>query len=471
MPDIITLPFPLFDDTDFYHSVGRVFGNGSIMLVPLVPFPVVRPWKECAIHFEEPRSPFKAPLRVTVSDASVARARANAAHAKPRSPEIKPVWEEPAAETVDGTVRRVYSDDELATLARWQGTYSQIKYDAGPFWLKRGRYFGLEERKQHHWRHSDSTKWPETLRRATYTDPTEADLIVAFSRMLYRSAEINRKLEHVYCDAKGKACRSYQAADLYRVYYLAGRRISTTDIICADLVIEAIQGHLRRDVRRIDWTARTAILDMLEGASDRAAAQKHGIHHSCSAQDRYKAEVLGIEAKFGRYCQKWQPRQKPPIKCYNRGVGRRKSAKPYSRAELVKLAEEYFKNAKAAYSWLDDDFFGYLGRMYRAGALRIRIKYLKLRTLPRKANQLIAEYLERGGEIIKAGAAYSGGTAPYRTDKCSNKQVMADRFGETAVADPFKIFEGPKPPPLEADVEYGIDEVLAGTPFLDNRET
>ena len=153
MSDIVTLPFPLFDDTDFYHSVGRVFGNGSCMIVALAdPFPVVRPWKECAIHFEEPRSPYKAPLRVTVSDASVARARANAAHAKPRSPEIKPAWEEPATETVDGMVRRVYSDDELAAIARWQGTYSQIKYDAGPFWLKQGRYFGLEERKQHSWR-------------------------------------------------------------------------------------------------------------------------------------------------------------------------------------------------------------------------------------------------------------------------------------------------------------------------------
>ena len=402
MPDLVTLPFPLFDDTDFYHSVGRVFGNGSCMIVALAdPFPVVRPWKECTIHFEEPRSPFRAPLRVTVSDASVVRARANAAHIKPPPPEIKPAWEEPATETADGTFRRVYSDDELATIARWQGTYSQIKYDAGPFWLKRRRYFGLEERKQYSWRHSESAQWPETLRRTAYTDPTEADLIVAFSRMFYQSAEINQKLEHVYCDAKGKACRSYQASDIIRTQRLAGRRISTTDIICADLVIEAIQGYLRRDVRRIDWTARTAILDMLEGASDRAAAQKHGIHHS-SAQDRYKAEVLGIEAKFGRYCRKWQPRQKQPTGVYNRGIGRRKSAKPHtwrmSRAERSKLIDLYLAGAKAAYSWLDDYFIAYLRIMYRGGALRIIIKYLNLRALPHKAYKLVAEYLERGGE-------------------------------------------------------------------------
>jgi hypothetical protein len=38
--------------------------------------------------------------------------------------------------------------------------------------------------------------------------------------------------------------------------------------------------------------------------------------------------------------------------------------------------------------------------------------------------------VKHGGKITKAGAAYIGGTAPYRTDKRSNKQVMTDRFGE-----------------------------------------
>ena len=459
MRDIVTLPYPLLDDTDFYHSVGRVFGNGSCMIVALAdPFPVVRPWKECVIHFEEPRSPYRTPLRVTVSPASVVRARANAAHAKPRSPEIKPAWEEPATETVDGMVRRAYSDDELATIARWQGAYSQIKYDAGPFWLKRGRYFGLEERPQSHWRHIDRQ----------YTEPTGVDLTVAFSRMLWQAAEINKKVE--ICDAKGKACRAYQAADIFRTYHLVGRRISSTNIICADLVIEAIQGHLRRD-GKITWEARTAILDMLEGATDRAAAQKHGIHHR-SAQDRYKAETLGIEAKFGRYCQKYEPRQKRPTECYNRGTGRRKSAKPHtwrmSRTKRRQLVDHYLKEAKTAFTWLDDNFIAYLRIMYRGGALRIIIKYLNLRALPHKAYQAIAEYLKHGGKIIKAGAAYSGGTAPYRTDKRSKGQVMADRFGEPAGPDPFELFDQPKPQRLRDDVEYGIDEKIAGTPFLDS---
>jgi hypothetical protein len=289
--------------------------------------------------------------------------------------------------------------------------------------------------------------------------------------MSWQAAEINKKVE--ICDAKGKACRSYQAADLFRVYYLAGRRISTTDIICADLVIEAIQGHLRRD-GKITWEARTAILDMLEGATDRAAAQKHGIHHR-SAQDRYKAETLGIEAKFGRYCRKYEPRQKQPTECYNRGAGRRKSVKPHTwrmpRAKRRQLVDHYLNEAKTAFNWLDDNFIAYLRIMYRRGALRIIIKYLNLRALPHKAYQLVAEYLEHGGKIIKAGVAYSGGTAPYRTDKRSKEQLIADRFGEPAGPDPFELFDRPKPQRLRDDVEYGIDEKIAGTPFLDSEET
>ena len=250
--------------------------------------------------------------------------------------------------------------------------------------------------------------------------------------------------------------------------YLAGRRISATDIICADLVIEAVQEHLRRD-GKITWEARTAILDMLEGATDRAAAQKHGIHHS-SAQDRYKAEVLGIEAKLGRYCQKYEPRQKRPTECYNRGVGRRKSAKPHvwriSRARRRQLVDHYLKEAKTTFSWLDDNFIAYLRHFIgRRPSLPHQISEAAHAT--REAYRAIAEYLKRGGKIIKAGAAYSGGTAPYRTDKRSNKQIMADCFGEPAGPDPFELFDRPKPQRLRDDVEYGIDEKIAGTPFFE----
>jgi hypothetical protein len=60
----------------------------------------------------------------------------------------------------------------------------------------------------------------------------------------------------------------------------------------------------------------------------------------------------------------------------------------------------------------------------------IRAESWKVFRVRHPKSPVIAEYLERGGKILKAGAAYGGGTAPYRTDKRSNKQVMADRFGE-----------------------------------------
>ena len=421
---------------------GGPCGNNPQMRVMMPDlFPATRPWKSSAIQFQDPRtrSPYKPPIRVSVTESSVARARAEAIlqaayrAAKPRPTEVKPAWRTPlSTEPVDSVTQLEMSyDGELnderrvdkkyvtkgilghtlpterrissvldVEIARWQGAYSQIKYDAGPFWLKRGRYFGLEERKQYSWRHSDSTKWPETLRRAAYidrqyTDPTETGLIAAFSHMLYRSEEINKKVEA--CNAEGEACRSYQAGALFRTYYLSGRRVSTTNIICADIVVEAIHGHLRRG-GKIDWTARTAILDMLEGASDRATGEKFGLHHK-SLQERYNTETAAIEAKFGRYCSEIrQPRQKPSTSCYTGTVSKnRKSAsksREMSRAELI---TDYRGKAKPTYSWLDDDFMAWLRRMYRTGALRIIIKYLNLRALPFGAYSAIAEYLARGG--------------------------------------------------------------------------
>ena len=242
--------------------------------------------------------------------------------------------------------------------------------------------------------------------------------------MLYGSTEINRKIERV-CDAKGEACRSCQYAAILRTYYLTGRRISTTEIICADIVIEAVQRHLRRD-GKIDWTARTAVLDMLEGASDRATAAKHGRAHK-SMQERYDAETIGIEPKFGRYCQKWQPRQKQTGPCYTGSRKKKSAQKPrvwqMSRTERSKLVDQYLTKAKTTFSWLDDDFIAWLRRMFRTGALRITVKYLKLRAPLHETYQAIAEYLKRGGQIFKAQAVAHYGDAPYRKDGRSAQQA------------------------------------------------
>ena len=183
--------------------------------------------------------------------------------------------------------RRVYSADEVSMQERWHSAiFSQVKFDA---------LDDPEQRVANHWHYIERRFQP----------PTEPDLTAAFSYELYRAEEINKRVEA--CNAKGRACRAYQAADIDRTYYLAGRRLSTMNVICADRVLEAIQGHLRRG-GKIDWTARTAILDMLEGMSDRAAAAKHGLHHK-TLQERYATETAAIEARFGRYCTDWQPRQ------------------------------------------------------------------------------------------------------------------------------------------------------------------
>jgi hypothetical protein len=527
-----TGPFPLHFSHDRWAGryrcqeiVPRGRSNSSLSMIVAMPdlFPVVRPWKEAAIHFAE--APAFGPqnlTRCTVNEASVARARARAdaipsrrdktAVTRPWPVEAKPLWQSPVTvEPVDSVtqlemasdselndgrfidkkyvakamlgptipLRRRIASDLAVDIARWDGVHSQIKFDAGPFWLKHGKYFGLEERVQPHWRyigrpHTDQTQVDTvafTLD-CQYTKPTENDLTVAFSRMLWRSADINKKADNSgflsteICDAKSKACRAYQAADLFRTYYLAGRRISTTDIICADLVVEAVQKHLRRD-GKITWQARTAILDMLEGASARVVADKHGLHHS-SVQDRYETEIIDIERVFGRYCQKYEPRQTRPVACYN-GSKRRAARKPHlwqmSPAEREAEVATYLDKAKTAFNWLDDDFIKYVRPL--GGSFRFIIKYVKRRSPLRETFQAIAEYLKDGGRILRVGAVYNG-DAPYREDKRSGVQVLADRYGEPAGPEPFDLFDHPKPQRLRDDVEPAVDEQLAGTPFLNS---
>jgi uncharacterized protein YxeA len=519
MSDIITLPFPLFDDTDRYRSVGRVFGNGSCMIVALAdPFPVVHPWKECAIYFEQPRSPYKAPLRVTVNGASVVRARtrANAAPQRGRTKVtrpwpagVRPAWQDPATtkpldpdtklifivddlftegrlndparldtdylarliqkeyvtkqvfNPTQPTEERIYSKQQKAELAR-AGNHSQIKFDAGPFWVKHGRYFGLQERKQDHWHYIGRKDIPE---------PTEACLTLAFSVMLYYAGEINKRAPHL-CGAAGDACRAYQAAAVFRKYWFHGWRIRADDMVRAHRVIEAFDEHLRQD-RKITWKRLTAVLDVLEGDSFRTAAVKHGIDHT-SLYQWFDDEVLDIERTFGHYCTEYLPPQKASCRVYT-GRVRRKSAKPHtwrmSRSEREKLIDCYLGLAKATKSWLTENLIEWLCRFYRTTRLRVLIRYPKLRTKANEAYQAIADYLKKHGKITKYGAAYDGGTAPYRGDKRSTNQILADKYGEPAGPDPFELFDQPKPQRLRDDVEYGIDEKIAETPFLDNQET
>jgi hypothetical protein len=293
-------------------------------------------WKTAIVYFSDayagesfarysvPRTSARRPAEPVDYAARLADRESRLAEAKPTS------WAEPPTCPIDratlrelkaddeiqneATVasrRRLYNADEVSIQKRWHNSiFSQVKFDA---------LDDPEDRVAHHWRYIDRQ----------YTDPAEADLTSAFSRMLYRSEEINKKVEALEaCNAKGEACRSYQASAFIRTYYLVGRRLSAADIICADLVVEAIHEHLRRD-GKIDWTARTAILDMLEGASAREVAAKHKLRSHKSLQERYGAETASIEARFGRYCTDWQPRQNGTRPWYN--IGRVEKVMGYGR--------------------------------------------------------------------------------------------------------------------------------------------
>ena len=342
---------------------------------------------------------------------SVVRSRLRADQAVRPPAEVNPVWQEPAVGPVDfltqrdlffdarfddeqvdkhgptvASRRRVYSDDKRDTTARWhKGLFSQVKFDA---------LDNPETRVAHHWRYIDRQSVPA---------PTESDLTAAFSRTLGRAAVINAKIPRL-CGAKGRACRAYQGAAVIGSCYRYGLRISAMDMIYTSRVIEAISEHLRRD-GRIDWTARTAILDRLEGASDRAVAEKFGLHRK-SLQERYDAETVAIEVKFGRYCSEiWQLRQKRPTPCYNSNKNR-KSAPPTDRQlSPTERADEVADHLVKANSQ----------------------KTLSHRSPGVVAQRRLSQHrrVSHGGRILSCGTAFGVASGLY--DPRSNKRVLRTR--------------------------------------------
>jgi hypothetical protein len=354
--------------------------------------------------------------RYNVSAASVARAKVQAGAVQSRTQdlrwhganhrriaelirEIGKSWKAPAVEQIEyamtiamlldnlltetgiATERRVYDAEELAMLSRWtRGLFSQIRYDAGPFWT--GRKGILEGRTAPHWHYID---------RSIIVAASESDLHSAFSRMLHRSAEINSKIRS-RCNAAAMAPRAYQAAAIVRDSYLHGLRVSATDVISAGIVIEAISQQLRRP-GRIDWSQRTATLDLLEGVSSHEAADRFGRDPS-SLRERLDSETVAIEARFGRYCNElWEPPQKQNRPCYNSNVDGRSAPEPWpasryltpsDRAALV-LHYVELASGKPHLKWGNGK--DPLAWIYESAWLRIAYK-------------LIAQYIEAGGPIL-----------------------------------------------------------------------
>jgi hypothetical protein len=439
------------------HLFGHFRIRTAIILLPkwgnsAVRFSKLPPWKH----------PRYDPARLfSVSDASVVRSRfrADQAATTPPPAEVKSVWQEPTTEPVDYATRfemmldeelqddtriddeqadeemrgltvavrrRTYSSEELATTARWdRGLFSQVKYDGGPF---------LEERVAHHWRYID---------RQNITALMESDLSASFSRMFHRATVINAKINRL-CDAEPSACRAYQGAAVTRDCYLYGLRVSTTEMLSAAIVIEAIGEHLRR-AGRIDWQSRTAVLDMLEGTSSYATAEKFGLDPS-SLRERYDTETASIEAKFGHYCcREWEPPQKRPTLWYNKNEIA--APKPW-------LAERQLTPSKRKAFVLQ-----YIelasGPIFKPTAGDAEITWFRL------AYKLIAGYLESGGRILTGYWPAANLPEKWLTDRRSDTMVLEEGFTGSryrdAGLDPSEIFKRPKLRQLSGNIEYGVD--------------
>jgi hypothetical protein len=300
-------------------------------------------WKTATVYLNE-KYKDKSVAPFSVSAASVTRAKARAAVAKP-APIIQPATMKAAdieqvdygttiAMMMDGlftdtgvaTQRRVYDAEEQAMLARWtRGLFSQVKYDAGPFpvrWTKKGglileaRPCPVHQRRQIP-RHLDQV-------------PTDQDTAAAFGLMRYWAKEINAGCARLgikpRCNAKTESARAYQAGCYIRDYHRLRMGIGMADIVGADIVTEAVAGHLRRP-GRIDWTQRTAVLDVLEGASSYEVGDRFGRDPS-SIRERLDSELVGIEAKLGPFCGHiWQPPQARNRPCDN--ISENTSSEPW----------------------------------------------------------------------------------------------------------------------------------------------
>ena len=266
-------PFPLYFDehrTNYrcHADHGEKLGNGpaSMRVAMADPFPVVRPWKECAIRFEDPRlrSPYKAPIRVSVSKTSVERSRAEARlqaayrAAAPRI-ETKPIWLPPANKPIDfvtqfdmlmddeisdktsiASHKRAYSPEEKAIARRWQAAkYSSMKFDA--LELPGSDQSREERHKFDMWPYFTipigSNKYDLVMRPLT---ENEVEFGFAKGTTLVAVLAENKLLKKVV-DAKTSSGRAYQAASfLLKVYWNGPRRVDTFYLIAARYVVQTV---------------------------------------------------------------------------------------------------------------------------------------------------------------------------------------------------------------------------------------
>jgi hypothetical protein len=420
-------------------------------------------WKHASILFNdkyngEQRLPFD------VSKASVTRARERAEQAVPRPQSNAPlIWQRSDLETIpynlqaemlldgkyDGTLatqRRAYSDEDLAMLSRWEhGLFSQVKHDSGPFmvrWTGKGGLV-IEER-------PNPIHQRRQIRRYPGREVTDQDLDYAFSRMLWWARKINALIKN-RGNAKTATGRAYQAAVAIRDYHRLRMGIDEFDIIAADIVIEAIGAHLRR-AGRIDWWQRTVTLDLFEGASSYEAADRFG-RDASSLRERYNAEVLAIEAKFGKYCNDlWEPPQKQSASGYNINKDRKSAPKPRLTERLLSPLErdalvlQYIEKASGPFlKWGYGDPLTWI--RWRAGV--------------RYAYKLIAGYLEDGGRILTGYAPAADLPEEWLFDRRSDARVWEEATGSFFREPGLDPFDGRRNRPRIVSDEARMMRVFA----------
>jgi hypothetical protein len=386
-------------------------------------------WKVAAVYFSD-KFYDKPVARYSVSKASAVRAKARAAVVKPQQIVEPPTFKKTDIEPVDygttismlmdglfdetgiATRRRVYDGEESAMLSRWErGLFSQTKYDAGPFPIRGTRKGGIimEDR-------PNPVHQRRQISRHHDRAPTDQDLASAFGLTLWWARKINAVIKN-RCNAKTLTARAYQAAAAIQDYHRHRMGIGEVDIIAADLVIEAVSAQLRRP-GRIDWTQRTATLDMLEGASSYEVGDRFGRDPS-SIRERADSELAILEAKLGSFCRHiWQPPQRRESSCYNTGEDSTSGPEPW-------LASRWFSPADRAAFVLHYLDLASGKTLAKWGNFKNPLSWIYESRWIRQAYKLIAAYLENGGSIT---TGYRPGNIPEKwyVDRRTASRVRED---------------------------------------------
>jgi hypothetical protein len=416
-------------------------------------------WKNSAIHFATVLPTAWPPVpadqaKFAVSTASVRSARRIADTDRPRSVETKPVWKEPAEESIDymtqffmmmddeltdkisvASRRRIYTDDETRTAERWNSAlHSVVKYDAmtphGTELLSRDEQHKFDlwpfitERAGANQSGFDLKVRPLTLQETEY----------GFARMTALAIKMSRSKElKKIVSAKTASARAYQGSEFaLRLYRFGDRRIIDAYLLAARIVYQQVSFGLKvRDLeKRVEQLSRgrrkqapsllvVGPFMLAPGVSSYDAESKFDRDASV-LRELLNDGLERIEERFGGFCNALViPPQTGIWPCYN-GIKDRKKPAPLadrilSAVERADLVAEYLDKA--------DSFI-----------LRPMVSEDGIRWL-RAAYRLIAHYLELGGRILTGYGDPVEGLPAFIVDGRSAAQVLEAGFSGSRFRD------------------------------------